>query len=270
MLKLDDELTVFYEVAGAGQVPIVFIPGWTMSTKVFDKQLTHFANSTKYRFYTYDPRGQGKSTKTEGGHFYEQHGRDLHNFLERLGLKHVVLVGWSNGGFEALAYIREYGAENVRALILIDCPPKSIGNNNKTEWVWVSRDDADGSRRGLTMDTLLDRKKMDKNFVDWMLEHPTPADVTSLSAISDETPDTIAALTNETSMYEDYEQDLTSLDGKLPLLFVVREEMGGPAKKWATVHTPNATIIAFGKHLNFWERPDQFNAGLDQFLATVH
>jgi len=59
----------------------------------------------------------------------------------------------------------------------------------------VSRDDADASRRGLTMDTLLDRKKMDKNFVDWMLEHPTAADVTSLSAISDETPDTIAALT---------------------------------------------------------------------------
>jgi len=27
MLKPDDELTVFYEVAGAGQVPIVFIPG---------------------------------------------------------------------------------------------------------------------------------------------------------------------------------------------------------------------------------------------------
>jgi hypothetical protein len=71
-------------------------------------------------------------------------------------------------------------------------------------------------------------------------------------------------------MYEDYEQDLTSLDGKLPLLFAAREEMGGPAKKWAAVHTPNATIIAFGKHLNFWVRPDQFNAGLDKFLASVH
>jgi hypothetical protein len=62
-----------------------------MSTKVFDKQLAHFAQSTKYRFYTFDPRGKGKSTKTKGGHFYEQHSRDLHNFLQRLGLRHVVL-----------------------------------------------------------------------------------------------------------------------------------------------------------------------------------
>jgi non-heme chloroperoxidase len=148
-----------------------------MSTKVFDKQLAHFAQSTKYRFYTFDPRGQGKSTKTEGGHFYEQHGRDLHNFLRRLGLRHVVLGGWSHGGFDVLAYIREYGTDNVPALIMIDAASKSLGNNNRTEWVWFSRDDADGSRRAYTMDTLLNRKKMDENFIDWMLESPTAANV---------------------------------------------------------------------------------------------
>ena len=42
-LKLEDELTVYYEVTGTGQIPIVFVPGWTMSTKVFDKQHAHFA-----------------------------------------------------------------------------------------------------------------------------------------------------------------------------------------------------------------------------------
>jgi non-heme chloroperoxidase len=268
-LKLDRELTIYYEVTGHGQIPIVFVPGWTMSTKVFEKQLAHFAQSTKYRFYTFDPRGQGKSSKTEGGHFYEQHGRDLHNFLLRLGLKHVVLGGWSYGGFDVLAYIREYGADNVRALIMIDAAPKSLGNNNRTQWVWFTRDDADGSRRAYTMDTLMNRGKMDKNFVDWMLESPTPANVAYLSTICDETPGTIAALTNETGSYEDYERDLASLEGKLPLLFSVREEMGAPARKWAAEHTPSATVISFGKHLNFWERPDQFNAGLDRFLATV-
>jgi pimeloyl-ACP methyl ester carboxylesterase len=269
MLQLDRELTIYYEVTGTGQIPIVFVPGWIMSTKVFEKQLAHFAQSTKFRFYTFDPRGQGKSTKTEGGHFYEQHGRDLHNFLQRLDLRHVVLGGWSYGGFDVLAYIREYGADNVRALIMIDAAPKSLGTNNRTEWVWFSRDDADGSRRAYTMDTLLNRKKMDENFVDWMLENPTAEKVAYLSAICDETPGTIAALTNETGAYEDYERDLASLEGKLPLLFSVREEMSAPARKWAAAHTPSATVISFGKHLNFWERPDQFNAGLDRFLATV-
>jgi pimeloyl-ACP methyl ester carboxylesterase len=269
-LKVDDELTVYYQVTGNGQIPIVFVPGWTMSTKVFDKQMAHFAQSTKYRFYTFDPRGQGMSTKTEGGHFYEQHGRDLHNFLSRLGLKHVVLGGWSYGGFDVLAYIREYGADNVRALIMIDAAPKSLGANNRTEWVWFSRDDADGSRRAYTMDTLLNRKKMDKNFVGWMLENPTLAKVAYLSTICDQTPGTIAALTNETGAYEDYEPDLAALEGKLPLLFSVRQDMGAPARKWAAEHTPSATVISFGKHLNFWERSDQFNAGLDRFLGTVH
>jgi hypothetical protein len=38
------------------------------------------------------------------------------------------------------------------------------------------------------MDTLLDRKKMDENFIDWMLESPTAANFAYLSAICDETP----------------------------------------------------------------------------------
>jgi non-heme chloroperoxidase len=267
-LKLDSDLTVHYQVTGTGQIPIVFVPGWTMSTTVFDKQLAHFAHSTRYRFYTFDPRGQGKSSKTEGGHFYEQHGRDLFNFLRKLGLRNVVLGGWSYGGFDVLAYIREYGVGNVRALIMIDAPPKSIGNDNKEEWVWFSRDDADGSRRAFTMDTLLDRRKMDENFVRWMLERPTPENIRELSNICNETPGTIAALLNETGAYEDYEVELAAQEGRLPLLFAVREEMGDPARRWATKHTPSATVTSFGKHLNFWERPAQFNAVLDRFLAT--
>jgi len=74
-VKLNEDLTIHYEKAGSGEKTILFVPGWSMSTAVFEKQLTAFEGSSEYTFVTYDPRGQGLSSKTEGGHFYQQHAR---------------------------------------------------------------------------------------------------------------------------------------------------------------------------------------------------
>ncbi len=79
-VKLSSDLTIHYEQAGNGEVSIIFIPGWMMSTEVFEHQIAHFRNSSEYRALTYDPRGQGRSSKTVEGHTYQQHGRDLAQF----------------------------------------------------------------------------------------------------------------------------------------------------------------------------------------------
>jgi non-heme chloroperoxidase len=62
----------------------VFIPGWTGATKVFERQFKHFEGSSRFRAIAYDPRGQGLSSKTLDGHTYQQHGRDLAAFIEKL------------------------------------------------------------------------------------------------------------------------------------------------------------------------------------------
>jgi len=80
--------------------------------------------------------------------------------------------------------------------------------------------------------------------------------------ISRLTPDSIAALTNETGASVDDEADLVALDGKVPMLFVVREE-------WRDAHAPSAEVAAFGKHLMFWERSRELNELLERFLESI-
>ena len=76
----------------------------------FEHQLAHLAGTARFKAITYDPRGQGLSSKTVEGHYYEQHGRDLRDLIETLGSQRIVLVGWSNGGFDALAYLDQFGS----------------------------------------------------------------------------------------------------------------------------------------------------------------
>lgn len=48
-IRIDDTLTMHYVQSGRGETTIIFIPGWMMSTDVFEHQLAHFDGSTKYR-----------------------------------------------------------------------------------------------------------------------------------------------------------------------------------------------------------------------------
>ena len=45
--KVSDNLTLHYKTAGEGALTVVFIPGWTMTTDVYEHQLGHFDGSTK-------------------------------------------------------------------------------------------------------------------------------------------------------------------------------------------------------------------------------
>jgi pimeloyl-ACP methyl ester carboxylesterase len=268
-LKISDTFTIHYEQSGNGDIPIIFIPGWTMSTKVYARQLEHFADSDRFRAITYDPRGQGLSTKTLEGHTYQQHGRDLKAFMDKLNLSGVVLAGWSWGVLDQFAYINQSGAENLKAAIIIDGSPKSTGLDNSTDWVWYRKDDADGFRQWFTMGPLEDRATFNAEFAKWMLEDQSTESLAWVDEISSQTSSTVAALLNETGAYLDYSKDLVGLEGKVPLLYVVREEWGEVVNKWAKENTPTAEVVPMGKHLMFWERASEFNAVLDKFLERV-
>jgi non-heme chloroperoxidase len=172
--KLSDDLTLHYEQAGKGPQTILFIPGWMMSTKVFERQFKHFEASTRFRAIAYDPRGQGLSSKTLDGHTYQQHGRDLAAFIQKLGLKDVVLAGWSYGVFDMMAYVNQFGVGKVKAVVVIDGTPRGLGTDNTKEWVWVSQDDKDKFRETYTIQTLENRPAVNVEFAKWILEARRP------------------------------------------------------------------------------------------------
>ena len=268
-IRIDDELNIYLEESGQGDRVVLFIPGWTMSTQVFSAQLSHFENSGDYRFITYDPRGHGLSTNTAGGHFYEQHGRDLHLLIEALNLDEIVLSGWSFGVLDALAYVAQFGAGKLAGLIMLDGAPKARGIDNTKQWVSYSYDDADGREEFFTLGPLRDRDATNDEFARWMLEDPSEANIKWVCDITNQTRAEVAALLNATGAFLDYSELLKQLNDVLPLLYVVSEELETVVSAWSAEHTPAAQVEAFGKHLMFWERAKQFNAVLDRYLATI-
>ncbi len=269
-VKLSDELTIHYETAGSGDTTILFVPGWSMSTEVFEHQLAAYEDSTEYTFVTYDPRGQGESSKTEHGHFYQQHGRDLNDFITALELDNIVLGGWSYGGNEILSYINQFGTDRLKGVALIDSAPKATGADNTTEWVWYRHDDADGFEAFFTMGPLLYREDLLAGFADWMLADKSEANIAWATAIADKTNSTTMALLNAAGTFDDFTEDLTAMDGKIPLFYIVRTDWGPVVTSWAEANTPSAMVSAtMPSHLGFWEDPEGFNEEFSKFLATI-
>ncbi|WP_444924756.1 alpha/beta fold hydrolase [Microbulbifer sp. DLAB2-AF] len=267
-VEIDIDLTIYYEQSGSGDTAIIFIPGWMMSADVFEHQLAHFKDSKKYRALAYDPRGQGKSSKPVEGHTYQQHARDLAKLIETLDLDSVILAGWSYGVTEQLAYLNQFGSDKLKAMIMIDTGP-DIAGASRDEWVWYLNDDSDGYSRSFTEGIIEDRDNVISEFVNWMLENPSKENIAWVTQIANQTSSSVASITNATGFYLDYSDDLVALEGKLPLLYVVREEVKSVADKWIKANTPSATAVYMGKHMMFWERPREFNQVLDQFLSAM-
>ena len=51
--EVEPGVELYYESTGDGD-PLIFIPGWTFTTEVFDHQVAHFAKS--HRVVSFDPR----------------------------------------------------------------------------------------------------------------------------------------------------------------------------------------------------------------------
>ena len=186
--------------------------------------------------------------------------------MERLGIEKVILAGWSYGVQEQLAYVNQFGADKLKGMILIDSGP-DVAGATYDEWVWYLNDDSDGYSRWFTEGMVEDRQNVIAGFAEWMLEDPSPENIAWVSNIANMTSGTVASTLNATGFYLDYSEDLVALEGKIPLLYVTREEWKPQAEKWIAANTPSAQSEYLGKHLMFWERPDEFNAILDRYLA---
>ena len=112
-----DGVRLHYLEAGKGPA-IVFIPGWQMPAWIWEKQIAHF--SAKYHVVAVDPRSQGESDKPADGNYPERRARDYKELVDHLKLAPAVLVGWSMGVPEIMAYVDQFGADDLSAVVLVD------------------------------------------------------------------------------------------------------------------------------------------------------
>src|SRR5262245_47522276 len=120
--KVDVGGSISLRVIAAGKpdaLPVlVFIPGWSTSADIWRRQIETFAKTN--RVIAFDPRSEGDSTKATSGNTPEIRAQDLHALLERLRVRHPVLIGWSQGVQDLAAYVERYGKKDLAGIGVVD------------------------------------------------------------------------------------------------------------------------------------------------------
>lgn len=117
------EAVLTYDVRGplptADGRPPLFLAGAPMDAGGFGTLAGHFPDRT---VITYDPRGLGRSTRTDGRTTWtpEQHAADLHAVIEEIGGP-VDLFGSSGGAISGLALVAAHPGD-VRLLVAHEPP----------------------------------------------------------------------------------------------------------------------------------------------------
>ena len=117
--RTSDDAILYFEDRGAGK-PIVLVPGFCCSTRFFEKNIDELAKTN--RVITFDPRGQGSSSKGLQGHTVSRNAQDIKELLDYLNVTDASLLGWSMAGQIVLKYHMIYNNYRIDSLGLLDCP----------------------------------------------------------------------------------------------------------------------------------------------------
>ena len=104
----------------ASTEPVLLLIGSPMGAEGFVTQAGHFTDRT---VVTYDPRGAGRSKRTDGAleTTVEEHADDLHRLIDALGAGPVDIFASSGGAVNALALVAKHPGQ-VRILVAHEPP----------------------------------------------------------------------------------------------------------------------------------------------------
>jgi pimeloyl-ACP methyl ester carboxylesterase len=111
-----------FDVAGAGDPPMIFVHGWCCDRSYFAPQVAHF--SASHAVATVDLRGHGESSAPDpgpGAYDIAVLADDVLAVAGAAALRRPVLIGHSLGALIGLACAARPGA--IRALVMVDPAP---------------------------------------------------------------------------------------------------------------------------------------------------
>lgn len=248
---------------------IVMVPGWAYSCEVFQPLQALLAKH--YDTLSFDPRGHGRSSNDHGGHSYTQHGHDLNELIEKMNLRHIVLLGWSLGCYDCLCYLQQSSSREtnarIRALILADESPKIVKDEDNL-WGEGNTDEVNGLIELVASDAYLDF------FSDYMKEgyRKTQPDEKTREQFcrfaSRLAPEEASQLLSDARSY-DFREFLRQIDKHIPLQFIVREDWAREAQQWVLQNCSNADFNVLGGHLALLEMPERFHSITSAFLSQL-
>ena len=107
-------ITLYYQEKGKGEV-LVLLHGNSDNSNYFVNQIEYFKD--QYRVIAIDTRGHGKSPRGDMPFTISQFADDLNNFLNKLNIDKITLLGFSDGANIGMKFALKY-PEKLNALIL--------------------------------------------------------------------------------------------------------------------------------------------------------
>jgi non-heme chloroperoxidase len=264
---LSDGTPLYYEDAGAGPV-IVFVPGWTFTTRLWARQTSALAS--RFRVVSCDLRGAGRSGKTPAGHGFDRYARDLAELVVGLDLKDVTLVGWAMGATVAVHYMAlEDAVRRVARLVWVDHSPCFYA---VSDWPFALYGSLTPEALEQTLDQLLaDRPGATNALLDDIFsEGIGDKDRQAFYADSFLTPTSVAVRMLGAVAATDLRSRLDTL--RVPCLFVngARSVVPSGVGRWMAcqVESGQDAVLAEAGHAPFWDQPAEFNALLAEFVGA--
>lgn len=234
---------------------IVFVPGWTMPAWIWQPQIQAFGR--QYHVVAFDPRGQGDSDAPASGYEPVRRSQDIAELIAHLAPIPVVLVGWSLGVLDSLAYVRTHGDMNLAGLVLVD---NSVGEEPPPP--------PRGPRRATPA---LPRSVAMHRFVQGMFHHrPSETYLDQLTEATLRTPEWASRALLSYPVPRTYWRDAVYSTSK-PVLYVVRPGWLSEQAANLARNRPGTQIAVFGDagHALFVDDAARFNALLASFISRT-
>jgi len=120
-----DGVMVHYEALGRGR-PIVFLHGWVGSWRTWVNAMQ--VASTSFKAYALDLYGYGDTAHDPLKYTIEKQAGLLNDFLDKMGIGKIAIVGHGLGALVGLAFIEQYPL-SVDRLMAVNCPLGQEGIN---------------------------------------------------------------------------------------------------------------------------------------------
>jgi len=254
-----------YEERGSGR-PVVLLHGVWMSSRFFAKQLDPLGE--RCRAIALDFRGHGRSEKSESGHTVPEYAADLREFLQALGLRDAVLVGWSMGAFVIWDYVKQFGVDGLAGTVVVD--------EAASDFAW------DGWPYGLiTPEMLRDlnagvqsgRAELIQHFIPLMFKaEPAPEDVAWMAEEMALPPAGVASSILLDQTLRDYREELAQVTVPTLVAFGGDEKLlKVAAGEHLVERMPDARLAVFeeSSHCPFLEEPAIFNQTVLEFVESL-
>ena len=189
--------------------------------------------------------------------------------IDALGLKDIVLIGWSTGNLDTWSYVQQFGKDKLRGVVTIDMSPLPLSPDPKW-WTEGTIEELSQVATQVLTSSQGCREFFSEYATGVMIQHKMePDELEYLLDISGRTPYWICRQLFCDAVFSNYLEIAKDVGATMPSLMFVAEHWQDIAKPFVETQLPGYDTYVMGGHLMFYEYPEKWNRVLEDFLNKL-